>query len=74
VRFDALVLGGVVVEDLSEGPQGGATGPPESPGPFSRSRCVPPHAQNLSARQTPNPMPRGGFTGDATRATGLTLH
>ena len=35
---------------------------------------LPPHAQNLSARQTPNPMPRGGFTGDPTRASGLTLH
>ncbi len=33
-----------------------------------------PHAQNLSARTTPNPMPRGSFTGDASRATGLSLH
>jgi prepilin-type N-terminal cleavage/methylation domain-containing protein len=33
-----------------------------------------PHAQNLSSRVTPNPMPRGSFTGDATRAGALPLH
>lgn len=33
-----------------------------------------PHAQNLSGRLTPDPMPRGGFTGDATRATAMPLH
>ena len=33
-----------------------------------------PHAQNLSSRTTPVPMPRGSFTGDATRAAGLPLH
>lgn len=33
-----------------------------------------PHAQNLSSRVTPNPMPRGSFTGDATRAAALPLH
>ena len=34
----------------------------------------PPHAQNLSARTTPNPMPRGRFEGDPSRATALPLH
>jgi prepilin-type N-terminal cleavage/methylation domain-containing protein len=33
-----------------------------------------PHAQNLSSRVTPDPMPRGTFTGDATRAAALPLH
>jgi prepilin-type N-terminal cleavage/methylation domain-containing protein len=34
----------------------------------------PPHAQNFSARTTPNPMPRGRFEGDASRASALPLH
>lgn len=34
----------------------------------------PPHAQNLSARTTPNPMPRGRFEGDPSRAQALPLH
>lgn len=41
---------------------------------FAAARpTLPPHAQNLSSRTTPTPMPRGGFTGDATRATAVRL-
>lgn len=34
---------------------------------------LPAHAQNLSSRRTATPMPRGAFTGDATRATAVRL-
>lgn len=34
----------------------------------------PAHAQNLSSRTTPNPMPRGQFSGDPSRALALPLH